>query len=1016
MRVWGGYFYGYQGMTVRQIGDSVFPNVGAHNQFNQYFYMGQVDTEPDIFSFNLPTGGGKFWWNQQLSKFVVTPYNNIKVAYDNGVFTLTDETGNTYLFSVYETSALGGGEPTPSTWMVSNIHNADRTDSLVFSYQSENQLNTIMNPVTKYIWGVPCAGPEPLTSTLATKALTPDRISFSSGYVQFNKSGTPRQDLSGAYHLDNIKVFSDGNELVKRVDFDYGYRVTDPADPLSKRLLLAAVAESGSDPAQQQRHRFLYDSSIVAPPRTSAAQDFWGYYNGQTGNANLVPTTIVNLPQAGNTRINGADRHVRSEYAQFAILKRIVYPTGGHTDFEFENNMGYNNDIPAVQVNQGAVLEGEGTTPTATAYARTFTVNNPPDHYLNGGLGGAFAKVDFGDLGCTLNGTGNVCAQLKLRGLDAANATVNVSFNLPQSSFYLPNGNYEMTATFDQSPPAYNDFFYSIVWKGPDSAFLTNRPIGGLRIKAIRTYDGVGNTMTRKYRYTTGPGSDTSSGNIFGSPYFIGTDQYACWRVSIGYNQLYRVTSGTNAPSVTHSGSFVGYKRVYEFIDSAGAAGMNEYNFSEAKDIQQHYSPFPPAYSMAEYRGLPTENVVYRKQGAQYLPVSRTRFEYERKSFDSLAAYSLKMKLSEEPEVQNGTFYTTPVYDHSFYEVTPQWAQLSKKTEMLYDQVDTTLSLQTITHYGYGRPHYQLSTSRSIDSRQDELLTRLQYPADTVLSGTAETARLGLMAQNRVGTVLRKEQLKNGSPLEAVDTRYAKWGVTDIIRPSEIYQRLGGGSWESKIQFLDYTPQGMLGAQRKTGDLPTAYIWDYNGAHLTAECANALATHIAATSFEADGKGHWDYAGHAVVADATAPTGKKAYLLGTGATLTKGQLDPSVTYTVSYWSNAGPQTLSVPGAPVAGRTVNGWTYYEHTVSGASAVTLSGPGRVDEVRLYPKNAQMITYTHEPLLGMTSQCGADNRIVYYGYDAAGRLALVRDGDGKIVKRICYSYNGQVQDCGN
>jgi YD repeat-containing protein len=51
--------------------------------------------------------------------------------------------------------------------------------------------------------------------------------------------------------------------------------------------------------------------------------------------------------------------------------------------------------------------------------------------------------------------------------------------------------------------------------------------------------------------------------------------------------------------------------------------------------------------------------------------------------------------------------------------------------------------------------------------------------------------------------------------------------------------------------------------------------------------------------------------------------------------------------------------------------------------------------------------MTTYTYEPLVGMTSQCDARNTITYYEYDALGRLTLVRDQDGNIIKTFKYNY---------
>lgn len=96
------------------------------------------------------------------------------------------------------------------------------------------------------------------------------------------------------------------------------------------------------------------------------------------------------------------------------------------------------------------------------------------------------------------------------------------------------------------------------------------------------------------------------------------------------------------------------------------------------------------------------------------------------------------------------------------------------------------------------------------------------------------------------------------------------------------------------------------------------------------------------------------------------------------------------------------------------KIVGPWRYYEIILANVSAVNIAGDN-IDEVRLYPANAQMITYTYEPLVGMTSQCDAANRITYYEYDGSGRLSLIRDENKNILKRFCYRYQGQPIPCG-
>jgi YD repeat-containing protein len=215
---------------------------------------------------------------------------------------------------------------------------------------------------------------------------------------------------------------------------------------------------------------------------------------------------------------------------------------------------------------------------------------------------------------------------------------------------------------------------------------------------------------------------------------------------------------------------------------------------------------------------------------------------------------------------------------------------------------------------------------------------------------------------------------------------------------------------EIYFTFTNGNPQQVTGHD----GVPIAYIWNYNNSQAVAKVLNATFSQIAYTSFEGNETGNWTYTGTAT-ADASAITGGYSYNLGQpSGSVSLAGLTASQVYIVSYWSKTG-SAFTVTGSTgyTQGKTITlsggTWTYFEHTVTGVTTVTVSssGSGVVDELRLYPQGAQMTTYTYSPLVGMTTSCDVDNRVTYYTYDVMGRLRYIRDQDGNILKTIQYHY---------
>ncbi len=248
----------------------------------------------------------------------------------------------------------------------------------------------------------------------------------------------------------------------------------------------------------------------------------------------------------------------------------------------------------------------------------------------------------------------------------------------------------------------------------------------------------------------------------------------------------------------------------------------------------------------------------------------------------------------------------------------------------------------------------------------------------------------------------------------SVGSRYLLNSITKeaVIKP-------GGVPSISEVTVFDPVTGKPLEYVEKQGTISsgivsrTSHIWDYASLYITAEVKNASINQIAYSSFETAVSGNWSY-GTTILKDASAPTGEKVYSLNSGSVV-RNSLAPG-TYTVSYWKKGGTVSVNGQGGQLI-KVIGDWSYYEHkvTLSTAGAVSITGSGAfLDEVRLHPAEAFMNTYTYKQLIGMTTSTDPAGVSTYYEYDGSGRLFLVKDQQRRIVKKICYSYSGQVEEC--
>ncbi len=164
-----------------------------------------------------------------------------------------------------------------------------------------------------------------------------------------------RVDMFGKI-LTSIKLLDNANKKVKGFDFKHVN--------VGNRFYLDTLIETGTSDINPLKHVFQYFDRSSLPIRLSQvgssrsfAQDHWGYYNGQNGNNDLIPMVDY------FSRTTTTSRKPFEASTKCGSLKRIYYPAGGYTDFEFERNT----FKPGATLKVAALFETEGTSASAGA-------------------------------------------------------------------------------------------------------------------------------------------------------------------------------------------------------------------------------------------------------------------------------------------------------------------------------------------------------------------------------------------------------------------------------------------------------------------------------------------------------------------------------------------------------------------------------------------------------------------------------------------------------------------------
>lgn len=244
----------------------------------------------------------------------------------------------------------------------------------------------------------------------------------------------------------------------------------------------------------------------------------------------------------------------------------------------------------------------------------------------------------------------------------------------------------------------------------------------------------------------------------------------------------------------------------------------------------------------------------------------------------------------------------------------------------------------------------------------------------------------------------------------------------------------------NEVEITNYNEYAEPLEAHKKNDNPNANVWDGNNAQLIASAYNAREDEISYTGFENNDLQGWFPAG-TIINNVEAHTGHNVLTLGQGFGPSKifpvQYIKPITGYKASVWVK-GPETAylhiefngdwSSHHRSMNSAGSNDWHLLQVEITSEQMEAIwnqpgkeikvylgndsSTPAFFDDLRFYPSDAFMTTYTYEPISGLSSVTSPNNRSVWYEYDLLGRQTITRDQDRNIIGKNEYN-TGNIAD---
>ncbi|QEH40228.1 hypothetical protein [Chitinophaga sp. XS-30] len=823
--------------------------------------------------------------------------------------------------------------------------------------------------------------------------------------IEFEYNSYDRVDLPGSRSLNKVLV-KQGATLLFGYQFGYKYfskgdlrdvTYTFPsAEAPNARMCLTSFRKFGPNDFFDQPYEFTYyqgpsstDKENWVPPRNSIMQDYFGYYNnipeGAYEGTNQYQTADFtfhnlhrkfhtprnNLPYNDPGRLPGGATHIYVA-AKNGALKKIKLPNGGFMEFEYEPN----------------------------------TAQSSSGQKVMGGV--RVKKVILND---GLSGTNDMTTEYKYVREDGT--TSGWGYEEPV-----------LTGTrraISKQPAGGNYYVSTVVYA------LARAPIGGKFI-----YFNNGASMVHQDKSY----SDQSNSAIISivKTFFI----YVALQIFNGGGATITIDSdiAVTVPFTAHNPLPFSYSRVEVYKGSStDYIGKTVYEYTSPEDypllvpvLEKPYSGRPRFMPWAY--GLLKRMTVYTKNNRIVKDIFHKYAIYSsnmNSDFANSKCQPLQTYMSTLADAEAGQHYIT--FNSDFY------FQISGRSELV-STVDRTYDLtghykESVLDYSYDPDSYLIKKISTSNDRGELVEKRVYYPQDYTVAGVLQQMKAANIVGEPVSTetwlfktpsdprlmelnVKDFQGISNGDfmPVRKYELQTAAPIPESVIQSFNPSQLIRNTTYIKEDSYATFNSNGSPSQIIQKNHLGSI-IYDAAGMTGIATVENASISNIAFTSFEAGEPGNWTIVGlPQYVSDTTVPTGIRCLSIQSVTRLEKSGLEANRKYRVTYWSKNA--SISVTGGTLlenkTGNTINGWTFCQLLFSGAQAISISGSGLIDEVRLFPLGARMNTITHDEGGNVTSECATDNTVLKYEFDELGRIKYTKDQYGNILRYMEY-HNRQL-----